>query len=195
MSLQENQILSHEKNIFYFHGEPGSLVFAFFSFSIGIYLYIFIKDKNHNLNMQIVRRWWLGINTICFLVLLFLLPYSFDSYMLVNEKGVIESYFWQLGDQHLTKWDQLKQCNLIVSGDEENWSVQGRLVFQNGKTYELNPSSMDQQKFVNLIQYLHKLDKEVAVTKLTTVQKKLIYETYGKEMLSLFQQIAHTSRQ
>jgi hypothetical protein len=188
MALQENQILSQEKNIYYFQGEPGSLIFAFFSFSVGIYLYLFIKDKNYNIHTQMVRKWWLGINTVCFLGLSFLLPYSFDSYMLVNEKGVMESYFWQLGDQHLTKWNQLKHCNLTVNGDQQNWSVKGQLVFQNGKTYDLNPSSMDQQKFVSLIQFLHKLDKKIMVTKLTTVQKKLIYEMYGQEMLSLFQQ-------
>ncbi len=172
--------------IFYFQGKPGTLFFAFFASTIAVYFYILTKRVDGN--GQLLKKWCLTINTILFVVLLPLQVFSMDSYFYISDKAVVESSFWHMGDKETIQWKDLKKSVLTVLADANGNTVSiiNRLVFQNGKIYDINISTIGKREFSKLYAFLKQENMIVEVQRLNKTQLRLVKETYGPQVVQLF---------
>ena len=179
-------IYTDKMKVFYFQGKPGTLFFALFACTIAVYFYLLTKRKDET--GKVLKRWCLTINTILFVILLPLQVFSMDSYFYITDKAVVESKFWNVGDQEKVDWKDLKKAVLTVLGDanSDTVSIINHLVFRNGKTYDINISTIGRQEFSKLLTYLKKQNLSVEVQKPSQEQLQLVRSNYGSQVEQLF---------
>jgi hypothetical protein len=179
-------IYTDKVKIFYFQGKPGTLFFALFACTIAIYFYLLTKRKDET--GKVLKKWCLTINTILFVILLPLQVFSMDSYFYISDREVVESKFWNVGDKEKEDWKDLKKAVLTVLGDtnSDTVSIINHLVFQNGKTYDINISTIGKQEFSKLLTYLKNQNLLVEVKQPSEEQLLLVRSNYGEQVEKLF---------
>ena len=179
-------IYTDKMKVFYFQGKPGTLFFALFACTIAVYFYLLTKRKDDT--AKIMKRWCLTINTILFVILLPLQVFSMDSYFYITDREVVESKFWNVGDKEKVDWKDLKKAVLTVLGDanSDTVSIINHLVFRNGKTYDINISTIGKQEFSKLLAYLRNQKLSVEVIKPSKEQLQLVRINYGSQVEDLF---------
>lgn len=178
-------IYTDKMKIFYFQGKPGTLFFALFACTIAVYFYLLTKRGNTG---KVMKKWCLTINTILFVLLLPLQIFSMDSYFYISDREVVESKFWNVGDKEKVNWKDLKKSVLTVFGDanSDTVSIINRLVFRNGKTYDINISTIGKQEFSKLLTYLKGQNLLVEVHQPSDEQLQLVRSSYGPQVAQLF---------
>ncbi|MCH5585672.1 hypothetical protein MK805_12025 [Shimazuella sp. AN120528] len=178
-------IYTDKMKIFYFQGKPGTLFFALFACTIAVYFYLFTKRGDTG---KVMKKWCLTINTILFVLLLPLQVFSMDSYFYISDREVVESKFWNVGDKETVDWKDLKKSVLTVFGDgnSDTVSIINRLVFRNGKTYDINISTIGKQEFSKLLTYLKHQKLLVEVQRPSEEQLQLVRSNYGPQVAKLF---------
>jgi hypothetical protein len=178
-------IYTDKMKIFYFQGKPGTLFFALFACTIAVYFYLFTKRGDSG---KVMKKWCLTINSILFALLLPLQIFSMDSYFYISDREVVESKFWNVGDKEKVNWKDLKKSVLTVLGDanSDTVSIINRLVFRNGKTYDINISTIGKQEFSKLLTYLKRQNLSVEIHQPSDKQLQLVRSSYGPQVAQLF---------
>lgn len=172
--------------VFYFQGKPGTLFFALFAGTIAAYFYLWTK-KSDTVG-KALKKWCLTINTILFVILLPLQVFSMDSYFYISDKAIVESGFWNMGDQETIHWKDLKKSVLTVLDDSnsDTISIINHLVFRNGKVYDINISTIGKQQFSELFTFLKHHKLIVEVQKPSKAQLQVVNEMYGSQVVHMF---------
>jgi hypothetical protein len=179
-------IYTDKMKVFYFQGKPGTLFFALFACTIAVYFYLLTKRNKES--GKVMQKWCLTLNTILFVILLPLQIFSMDSYFYISDRAVVESKFWNVGDKETVNWKDLKKSVLTVLGDANGNTVSiiNHLVFQNGKTYDINISTIGKHEFSKLLTYIKKQNLLVEVQKPSEEQLQLVKSNYGSQVAKLF---------
>jgi hypothetical protein len=179
-------IYTDKMKIFYFQGKPGTLFFALFACTIAVYFYLLTKRGNDS--GKIMKKWCLTLNTILFVILLPLQIFSMDSYFYISDREVVESKFWNVGDKETVDWKDLKKSVLTVLSDanSDTVSIINRLVFRNGKTYDINISTIGKHEFSRLLTYLKRQNLSVEVQQPSKEQLQMVRSSYGPQVVQLF---------
>jgi hypothetical protein len=179
-------LYTNKMKVFYFQGKPGTMFFALFACTIAVYFYLFTKQTDDA--GKAMKKWCLSINTILFAILLPLQVFSMDSYFYISDRSIVESKFWNLGDKEIFAWEDLKKSVLTVLTDtnDETVAIVNRLVFQNGKIYDINISSIGKQEFQRLFAYLKHKNLVVEIQQLSERQLELVQDAYGAQVAQLF---------
>lgn len=179
-------LYTDKMKVFYFQGKPGTLFFALFACTIAVYFYLFTKRTDDA--EKVMKKWCLSINTILFAILLPLQVFSMDSYFYISDRSIVESKFWNIGDKETFEWHDLKKSVLTVLADtnSETVSIVNRLVFQNGKIYDINISTIGKQEFHRLFAHLKHKNLVVEIQQLSERQLQLVRNAYGTQVAQLF---------